>query len=95
MAKQTFERSYPGKQPQEIFEATRKTIEDIASRYSLKHDVDAARLSGKVARTGVSGSYQAAGEKISLELDFGMLVPGAIRKRVADEVQAKLEKLFG
>ena len=95
MAKQTFEHSYPGKTTQEIFEATRKTIDEIAVKHSLKHDVDAARLFGKVARTGVNGSYQAVGEKITLELDFSMLVPGSIRKRVADEVQAKLDKLFG
>ncbi len=95
MAKQKFEHSYPGKTPQEIFEATRKTIEEIAVKHSLKHDVDAAKLVGKVARTGVTGSYQAAGDRITLELDFSMLVPGAIRKRVGDEVQAKLDKLFG
>jgi hypothetical protein len=94
MARQTFEHSYAGKTPQEIFEATRKTIDEIAGKYSLKHDVDTGRLQGKVARTGVSGSYRVAGERLALELDFSMLVPGAIRQRVADEVQGRLAKLF-
>jgi hypothetical protein len=95
MAKQSFERSYSGKSPQEIFEATRKTIDEIAGRYSLDHKTDAGKLTGKVSRLGVNGGYQVAGEKLSLELEFGMLIPGAIRKRVADEVQGKLERLFG
>lgn len=94
MAKETFERSYPGKTPQEIHGATRKIIDGIAGQYSLKHESDAARLEGKVSRTGVSGRYQVAGEKLTLDLDFSMLVPGAIRKRVVDEVRGRLDKLF-
>ncbi|HUB07994.1 MAG TPA: polyhydroxyalkanoic acid system family protein [Myxococcales bacterium] len=95
MAKETFERSYPGKTPQEIFEAARKTIDEVASRHSLEHQVDAAKLEGKVSRMGAKGSYRVAGEKITLELEFGMLVPGVVRKRVGEEVSGRLDKLFG
>ncbi len=95
MAKETFERSYPGKTPQEIFEAARKTIDDVASRHSLDHQVDAARLEGKVSRTGAKGSYRVAGERLTLELEFGLLVPGPIRRRVAEEVSGRLDGLFG
>jgi hypothetical protein len=94
MAKETFERSYPGKTPQQIFEAARKTIDEVATRHSLDHHVDAAKLEGKVARVGAKGSYRVAGEKLTLDLEFGMLVPGAIRKRVAEEVAGSLDKLF-
>ncbi|MHB8420720.1 MAG: hypothetical protein ACYDCL_21820 [Myxococcales bacterium] len=95
MAKETFERSYPGKTPQEIFEAARKTLDEIAARQSLVHEVDAARLEGKVSRTGAKGSYRVAGERLTLELDLSFLVPGPIRKRIAGEVAGRLERLFG
>ncbi len=95
MATQKIERTYPGKTPQEIFERTRASIDDIATRYSLAHTVDSPRLSGKVARAGAEGRYRVEGERLTLELEFSFLVPGAIRKRVESEVTGHLDKLFG
>ena len=94
MAKEKFEHSYPGKQPQAIYEATRKTLDEIATRHGLRHETDTVRFSGTIARMGANGRYQVNGEKLSLELEFGMLVPGPIRKRVADEINAKLDRLL-
>lgn len=94
MAKETFERSYPGRSPQDIFEAARKKIDAMASRHSLEHEVDAGKLEGRIARTGAKGSYRVTGDKLLLELEFGLLVPGPIRRRVAEEIGAQLGQLF-
>ena len=63
-------------------------------RRALRHETDAAKLSGTVARMGANGRYQVTGEKLQIELEFGLLVPGPIQKRVADEVNGKLDGLF-
>ncbi len=95
MAKETFERAFPGKSSQEIFEAARKQIEAMAKRHSLQHDADAAKLEGKISRIGAKGLYRVQGDRLVLELEFGMLVPGPIRRRVADEIGVQLGQLFG
>ncbi len=47
-----------------------------------------------MARMGANGRYQVTGEKLEIELEFGLLVPGPIGKRVADEVNGRLDGLF-
>ncbi len=94
MAKEKFTRSFPGRSPQEIYEATRRILDEIASRHSLRHETDAAKFSGTMARMGANGRYQVTGEKLEIELEFGLLVPGPISKRVADEVNGRLDGLF-
>ncbi|MHB1845299.1 MAG: polyhydroxyalkanoic acid system family protein [Deltaproteobacteria bacterium] len=95
MATQKIERSYPGKTTQEIFERTRASIEQISAQLSLKHESDEAKRTGKVSRTGAEGRYRVEGERLTLELEFGFLVPGVVRKRVEAEVTGRLDRLFG
>jgi len=94
MAGYRTERTFAGKTSQEIFEATRKTIDDLAHRYSLKHEPEAARLRGKVSRMGTEGIYQVVGEKLTLDLAFSFVIPGAVRRRVETEVNERLDALF-
>lgn len=89
------ERSYAGRNAQEIYQATKQVLDGLAGRYGLKHQGDDKSLTGTVARLGIDGKYRAAGDKITLELDFGFLIPGAVRHRVQEEVTRHLDKLFG
>jgi hypothetical protein len=88
------ERSYAGKSPSEIYQATKKVIEDLSGKYGLKHQGNDLALSGTVSRLGVDGSYQASGEKMVIELSYGFLIPGAVRQKVQDEVTRQLDGLF-
>lgn len=94
MANQKIERSYPGKSAAEIFERTSRTVEELAGRYSLKHQPDPAKLTGKVSRTGAEGRYRVEGERLTLELEFGFLIPGVLRQKVQDEITGRLDRLF-
>jgi hypothetical protein len=94
MASYRAERTFSGKAAQEIFERTRKTIDELAHRYALKHEPDATSLRGKVSRMGTEGRYRVEGEKLTLDLDYSFLIPGAMRRRVEDEVNQRLDGLF-
>ena len=94
MASWKTERSYPGKSAQEIYQATKKVIDTLAGKYGLKHEGNDQGMTGTVKRTGVDGNYKAAGDKITIALDFGFLIPGAIREKVQTEVTKQLDQLF-
>lgn len=95
MASWKTERTFAGKNAAEIYQATKKVIEDLAGKYSLKHQADDQKLSGTVKQIGVNGSYQASSEKVAITLEYGMLIPGSIRDKVQAEVTRQLDKLFG
>lgn len=94
MASQKIERTFQGKSSQEIFERASRTIEELAGRYSLKHEPAPASLAGRVSRAGAEGRYRVEGERLTLDLEFSFLVPGAVRKKVQDEVTGRLDRLF-
>jgi hypothetical protein len=88
------ERSYAGKSPSEIYQATKGVIERLSGRYGLEHRANDASMSGTVKRLGVDGEYRAAGDKVVIELSYGFLIPGALRQKVQDEVARQLDGLF-
>jgi hypothetical protein len=94
MASYRAERTFSGKTAQEIFERTRQTIDELAHRYSLKHEPEPSSLRGKVGRMGTEGRYRVEGEKLTLDLDYSFLIPGAMRRRVEAEVNQRLDALF-
>ena len=94
MASYRAERTYSGKAAQEIFERTRKTIDELASRYALRHEPDVPGLRGKVGRMGTEGRYRVEGDRLTLDLDYSFLIPSAMRRRVEDEVNQRLDGLF-
>jgi Putative polyhydroxyalkanoic acid system protein (PHA_gran_rgn) len=94
MATWKTERSYAGKSAKEIYLATKKVIENLSGKYGLTHQGNDAGLNGKVNRMGVDGTYQAAGDKVTIELSYGFLIPGGIRQKVQDEVARQLDGLF-
>jgi hypothetical protein len=88
------ERSYAGKSPSEVYQATKTVIERLSGQYGLEHHANDGSLSGTVKRLGVDGSYRAAGDKVVIELSYGFLVPGPLRQKVQDEVTHQLDGLF-
>jgi hypothetical protein len=88
------ERAFPGKTSREIFDRTARILDELSVRYSLKHQSEPDKLSGKVSRTGVEGRYQVQGERLILDLEFGFLIPGVLRQRVQDEAAGRLDRLF-
>jgi Putative polyhydroxyalkanoic acid system protein (PHA_gran_rgn) len=95
MASYRTERTYGGQTAQDIFERTRKTIDDLAQRYSLNHKPNVPALSGTVSRMGTEGRYRVEGDKLTLELSYSFVIPGAMRRRVEDEVNQRLDRLYG
>jgi hypothetical protein len=94
MASYRAERIYSGRGGAEIFERTRKAIDELATRYALKHEPNASALRGAVSRLGTQGRYRVEGEKLILDLDYAFLVPAALRRRIEDEVNQRLDSLF-
>jgi hypothetical protein len=88
------ERSYSGKSPSEVYQATKSVIERLSGKYGLEHRANDASLSGTVKRMGVDGSYRAPGDKVVIELSYGFLIPGALRQKVQEEVTRQLDGLF-
>jgi len=88
------ERSYAGKSPSEIYQATKKVIDNLSGKYGLKHQGNEAALGGTVSGKGVDGTYQATGEKMVIELSYAFFFVGALREKVQAEVTRQLDRLF-
>ena len=88
-------KKYPGKADDEIYAKVDAAMEGIARRHSLEYRKDPAARRGSVAKMGASGSYSVAEGQVTVELRFPMLVPGSMRRKVEEDVERKLEGLFG
>jgi hypothetical protein len=88
-------KKYPGKSDQEIYEKVDAVMEGVARRHSLDYRRDAAARSGSVSKMGASGSYAVTGGQVTVELKYPMIVPGAMRRKVEEDIERKLEGLFG
>ena len=88
-------RSYPGKSADEIYGKVDEVMERIAQKLSLDYHRDQGAKSGKVSKMGVTGSYAVRGEEVVVDLKFPMLVPGSMRKKVQQDIERKLDTLFG
>lgn len=88
------ERSYPGHTAKEIFDRLLVRLVDVAERYHLKVESDPKSFSGRVHRPGADVKFKILGDKLDVNLDFSFIVPGAIRRRVTDELTSRLGGLF-
>ncbi len=88
-------RKYPGKAAGEIYEKVDKVMERIAQKMSLDYKKDEGAKTGKVSKMGVSGVYAVKDEEVSIDLKFPMLIPGSMRQKVQDDIERKLDGLFG
>ncbi len=88
-------RKYPGKNAGEIYEKVDKVMERIAQKMSLDYKKDEGARTGKVSKMGVSGVYAVKDEEVSIDLKFPMLIPGSMRQKVQEDIERKLDGLFG
>ncbi len=88
-------RTYPGKSAGEIYAKVDEVMERIAEKLSLHYDTDGDARTGKVSKMGISGTYLVSDEQVTVELKFPMLVPHSMRQKVQDDIERKLDGLFG
>jgi hypothetical protein len=88
-------RKYPGKSDGEIYDKVHGVMQGIAQRHSLDYRTDAAARTGSVAKLGATGTYGVKDCQVTVELKFPMFVPGSMRKQVEEDVERKLDSLFG
>jgi hypothetical protein len=88
-------RKYPGKDAGEIYEKVDKVMERIAEKLSLDYKKDGESRTGKVSKMGVSGAYVVKDEEVTIDLKFPILIPGSMRQKVQDDIERKLDGLFG
>jgi len=89
------EQRFPGHGANEIFDRLVAQLGTVAKEYGLRLDADPASLKGRVHRMGaVDVKFAVAGELLSADLDFGMLVPKSIREKIRTELDRRLAGLF-
>jgi len=87
-------RKYPGKSTEEIFAKVDAIMEGIARKMSLDYKKNAADKSGSVAKMGVSGAYQVQQDQVTIDLDFPIFIPGAMRNQIQQDIERRLDGLF-
>ncbi len=88
-------RSYPGKSAGDIYAKVDEVMHRIAQKLSLNYQKDEKARTGKVSKLGISGSYLVHEGEVTVDLKFPMLVPGSMRQKVQDDIERKLDGLFG
>ena len=88
-------RTYPGKTAGDIYAKVDEVMARIAQKLSLDYHKDEKARTGKVSKMGISGSYLVRDEEVTIDLKFPMLVPGSMRQKVQDDIERKLDGLFG
>jgi hypothetical protein len=87
-------RKYPGKSAGDIYAKVDEVMERIAQKHSLHYQKDGDEKTGKVSKMGISGAYAVKDGEVTIDLKFPMLVPGAMRQKMQDDIERKLEGLF-
>jgi hypothetical protein len=87
-------KKYPGKTAAEIYEKVDQVMQRLTEKMGLKYDKDPAARSGKVSKMGITGSYLAQDGGVTVDLSFPMLVPGAMKKQVQEDIERRLDGLF-
>lgn len=88
-------KSYPGKSAGEIYTKVDEVMERLAEKLSLDYHKDGKAKTGKVSKMGISGAYAVNEGEVTVDLKFPMLIPGSMRQKVQDDIERKLEGLFG
>jgi hypothetical protein len=88
-------RSYPGKSAGEIYAKVDEVMQRIAQKLSLDYKKDGKARTGKVSKLGISGAYLVSDGEVTVDLKFPMLIPGSMRQKVQEDIERKLDGLFG
>ncbi len=70
-------------------------MERIAREMSLHYRKDGAQRTGQVSKMGIAGVYRVADERVTVDLTFPMLVPGSLKRKVQENIEQRLDRLFG
>lgn len=70
-------------------------MEKIAEKMALAYEKDEKKRSGKVSKMGITGVYVVTGEEVVIEMKYPMLVPGSMRQKVEEDIERRLDALFG
>jgi Putative polyhydroxyalkanoic acid system protein (PHA_gran_rgn) len=87
-------KKYPGKSAGEIYEKVDQAMERLTTKMGLKYDKNPAQKTGKVSKMGISGTYVAVEGEVTIDLHFPMLIPGAMKKQVQEDIERRLDGLF-
>jgi hypothetical protein len=87
-------RKYPGRNAQEIYEKVDQVMETMSAKIGMKYDKDPSAKTGKVSKMGITGSYVAVAEEVTIDLNFPMLIPGSMKKQVQETIEKRLDGLF-
>jgi hypothetical protein len=87
-------RKYPGKNAGEIYEKVDEVMERLTTKMGLKYDKNPAAKTGKVSKMGIHGTYVAKEGEVTVDLHFPMLVPGAMKRQVQEDIERRLDGLF-
>jgi hypothetical protein len=87
-------KQYPGKSADEIFQKVHGIMDGLAKKMDMKYESNASSKTGKVSKMGVTGSYAVKDGEVSIDLKFPMLIPGAMKQRVTEDIEKKLSSLF-
>lgn len=88
------QRKFPGRSAQEIYRRVDQVMEKIAGELSLDYRTDEHGRTGKVGRMGISGTYAVREGEVTVDLAYPMLVPGALRRKVEERIEERLDGLF-
>lgn len=88
-------RKFSGKSDAEIFAKVDEVMAGVAQRHSLDYRRDPAAMTGTVSLMGASGAYGVKDGQVDIELKYPMLVPGSMRRKVEEDIERKLDALFG
>lgn len=87
-------REYPGRKADEIYAKVDEVMQRLTDKMGLRYDKDPAQRTGKVSKLGIAGSYKATDGQVSIDLSFPMIVPGALKRQVQEDIERRLDGLF-
>jgi hypothetical protein len=87
-------RRFPGRSDHEIYLRVDEVMAGVARRHSLEYRKDDAGRSGSVSMMGGSGRYAVRDGQVTIELKYPFILPGAMRRKVEEDIARKLDRLF-
>jgi hypothetical protein len=87
-------RQFPGKTADEIYQKVHTVMDEIARKIDMNYTSDSKARTGKVSKMGISGAYVVRDGEVTVDLKYPMLLPGAMKKRIQDDIEQRLSGLF-
>jgi hypothetical protein len=85
---------YPGKKADEIYEKVDEVMQHLTAKMGLRYDKDPGKKTGKVSKMGIAGTYVASDGQVLIDLNFPMILPGSMKRKVQEDIERRLDGLF-